>query len=67
MSEDADPSKPRDETCKCSDFEAAQDSGTDNEGYGPLLSCPWEAWRIGSDLPDINFCPWCGKPVPLAK
>ena len=44
----------------CEDMKHAQESGTDNECYG---SAVWGAWSIGTSLPDISFCPWCGQPV----
>lgn len=50
----------------CDDFKRAQNSGTDNEGYGRLLSnlgrdqVAADRWSIGSNLPNIKFCPWCG-------
>jgi len=52
----------------CSSFEHATRSGTDNEGYGSLLYTPdfdriTGIWMIGCGLPDISFCPWCGKKV----
>lgn len=59
------------EAC-CKDFERAQEMGTDNESYGPLLS--WlepenmyprreRGWYIGDGLQRIGFCPWCGTRV----
>ena len=41
----------------CEAMEAARQSGSDNEGFGPLVT----GLRIGMDLPEIRFCPWCGK------
>ena len=42
---------------------AAIEFGTDNEGYGRLIrnydSGEFPRW-IGYDLPQIEFCPWCG-------
>lgn len=45
----------------CENFKQAGQSGTDNEGYGPLLrEAPDGAYEIGCDLLSIRFCPWCG-------
>jgi hypothetical protein len=41
----------------CRDFERAMVGGTDNEGWGALVR---EDNRAGYDLPDMQFCPWCG-------
>ena len=47
-------------TC-CPEWLKAQQSGTDNEGYGRLIQVyPDGAASMGSDLPPIRFCPWCG-------
>jgi hypothetical protein len=46
----------------CPDMEAAQESGTDNEGFGPLVYRSAEdIFFLGCDLPALKFCPWCGK------
>ena len=51
--------------CGCVEFKKAQQRGTDNEGYGSLLSHHVvDEWRIGRDLENISYCPWCGKRVP---
>lgn len=46
----------------CDNFDKAMESGTDNEGWGRLIR-PLDdgTFKIGSDLPDIAYCPWCGK------
>jgi hypothetical protein len=56
----------------CEGWAHAQHSGTDNEGYGRLLyDCANPQWRVaprtkppewqmGSGLPPVKFCPWCG-------
>jgi hypothetical protein len=60
-------------TC-CSAFERAKEVGTDNEGYEPLvflssgaendpMAAPEGEITIGTNLPTIRFCPWCGTPV----
>lgn len=50
--------------CNCSEFQDAQKKYTDNEGWDPLIY-EWDnGWGIGSDLPPMNYCPWCGKSVP---
>lgn len=56
----------------CSWMAKAQERGTDNEGYGPLVE--WDddtiegegdlpGFHTGCELPRIAFCPWCGTPV----
>ena len=40
----------------CPAWEKSGKSGTDNEEYNPLRY----DMEMGSDLPDVNFCPWCG-------
>ena len=55
------------EAC-CNNWRKAQQSGTDNEGYGRLI---YECGRdgplmMGCDLEPIKFCPWCGKEAPDA-
>jgi hypothetical protein len=50
--------------CGCVEFQKAQQSGTDNESYGRLISKSGDEWRIGCDLDSISYCPWCGKRVP---
>jgi hypothetical protein len=50
----------------CSDFGRAQQSGTDNEGYGRLIMTypdDPDAYIGSGGLPTINYCPWCGKKV----
>jgi len=55
----------------CEHWKRAQESGTDNEGYGALLGyertdaeipVKVTGWYIGDrdELPPIKFCPWCG-------
>lgn len=54
------------EVC-CSDFATATQSGTDGEGYGPLIGEFQYQWTIGS-MGALDFCPWCGaKAVPVPK
>lgn len=55
-------------TFKCCEvFERAKGWETDNEGWGPLLVIGDESQEegiiLGSKLPLINFCPWCGVKV----
>ena len=52
------------DVCSCPSFLAAQESETDNEGYGPLVVDSNGRWEIGYSLPPIRFCPWCGMRVP---
>ena len=56
----------------CESMIHAHESGTDNEGYEELVVYYDESWPngrpvgvplIGDDLPPIQFCPWCGRPV----
>lgn len=47
----------------CAAFKAAQESGTDNEGYGALLHDLDGRWSMGCDLPSIDYCAWCGTAV----
>ena len=47
----------------CPPMITAQKSGTDNEGWGPLIERFGGAWDIGCGLPDLQYCPWCGKDV----
>ncbi len=56
---------PRPATLCCNDFWQAMQTGTDNEGYGSLVSYYGRAFHIGSgNLPEIAMCPWCGgKPT----
>lgn len=59
------PPMPPDWTPCCEGIVKANQSCTDNEGYGRLLH--WytgEGFNIGSELQPIRFCPWCGKPLP---
>lgn len=68
------PSSPlMDEQC-CPSWLRAQSGGTDNEGYGALLhdyANPRRfgrveeprkpsTWFMGCDMPQVQFCPWCG-------
>lgn len=55
-----------DRTLCCVDLATAFSSGTDNEAYGRLASAYTDdpaSIHIGSELPAIAFCPWCGTPV----
>lgn len=47
--------------CKCAAFLRACEPGTDSECYGVEMGvgAEWE-WGIGTGLPPIKFCPWCG-------
>jgi hypothetical protein len=48
----------------CADMVNAQESGTDNESYGSLVYYLSGSYHLGSsDLPDISFCPWCGRSI----
>lgn len=47
----------------CKSFGDAQESGTDNEGYGALIFVEKDYVSIGCNLPNINYCPYCGKPI----
>lgn len=53
----------------CDAWAKAHQGGTDNEGYGRLIR-DWgyvDAYDVsmltmGSYLPEVRFCPWCGHP-----
>lgn len=51
----------------CNAWKKAQQHGTDNEGYGPLIAHGYESernnWYMGEELPPAIYCPWCGKKV----
>lgn len=47
----------------CRAFDRAQQTGTDNEGYGRLITIDGEIAMIGSEMPPVDYCPWCGKAV----
>jgi hypothetical protein len=54
----------------CEPWRKAHEWETDNEMYGRLIHCNDETDgrhaapypTIGSDLPPVKFCPWCGSP-----
>ena len=46
----------------CFVFTAACLSGTDNQGFGPLIDVYEGSWVIGTDI-EMKYCPWCGKRV----
>jgi hypothetical protein len=50
----------------CNFMRHAQQSGTDNEGYGALVNYFGGSYSIGS-FTSFEFCPWCGKPVSNPK
>lgn len=56
----------------CEWFDRALEDGTDNEGYEPLVyfgeaddmdAVGGPGVKIGSGLPPIRLCPWCGATV----
>lgn len=48
----------------CGQFAKAWESGTDNEGWGTLISAPGDGEpSIGQELDPIKFCPWCGSRI----
>lgn len=49
----------------CAELAKAFEPGTDNEGYGALVSISIHGgYKIGcGELEDIEFCPWCGRRV----
>lgn len=50
-----------DDNC-CEAWLKAQEPETDNEAYSWLLDKDLDGnWTIGSYLPPVKFCPWCGK------
>lgn len=44
----------------CDAWAKAHEWGTDNEGHLALIYYRDDKPRIGSDLPPVQFCPWCG-------
>ena len=50
----------------CDSWKKAINEGTDTDGYGPLIQDHRRMYgifygpSIGMNLPDIQFCPWCG-------
>lgn len=50
------------DTC-CEAWLQAQEDCTDNEAWRPLIDKDDAGnWRMGSMLPPVRFCPWCGRP-----
>lgn len=53
----------------CKEMVQAQQSGTDNEGYGRLIRAERRADLvlafIGCDLDTSSYCPWCGKMISI--
>ncbi len=51
----------RQATICCQRFADALEKGTDNEGYGSLISYEHGGvWTVSDELPPIKHCPWCG-------
>lgn len=46
----------------CPAFRKARQVGTDNEGFSSAVQVTDDRkhWTIGSNLPYISYCPWCG-------
>ena len=53
-----------DELC-CLWFFKAQQDGSDNEGYGPLIYKIDDEYHIGCYLTSMKFCPWCGHKIKM--
>ena len=49
-----------DQTICCGSWFEAYETGTDNEGYGPLAYAKPSGEFIGDALPPVKYCPWCG-------
>lgn len=47
----------------CKAFTHALEDGTDSEEYECLMRFDRDDYFLGSDLPAIEFCPWCGKSI----
>lgn len=47
----------------CTDMRDAHSPGTDNEMYGSAVYTYDGETRMGTDLPPIKFCPWCGHKI----
>lgn len=43
----------------CQKFADALENGTDNEGYGSLITYLQGVWHVSDELPPIKYCPWC--------
>lgn len=44
----------------CDQWSKAHQHGTDNEGWGALISNYGGKPDMGDGLDPIRFCPWCG-------
>jgi hypothetical protein len=62
--QDGDPAVHSSDWFCCPEFRAAQQEGTDNEGYCAIISYDGQTWGFNSSVPPISFCPWCGKRLP---
>ncbi len=52
----------------CRAFIEALETGSDNEGYGRLISVDDDKdWRIGGVMRSGRCCPWCGSYEPIMK
>lgn len=48
----------------CGQFALARESGSDAEGYGPLINDYYDdGLHAGCVQEPIRFCPWCAAPV----
>jgi hypothetical protein len=51
----------------CEQWAKAQQPGTSAQGDQSTATALWRVqgeWKMGSFLPPITFCPWCGKQHP---
>lgn len=44
----------------CDSWRLAHASGTDNAAYGSLVAQEDRYPYIGCELPQVEYCPWCG-------
>jgi len=51
----------------CPTFRAALTPGTDSEGWQQLIWDEDGVVEMGQNLPQINFCPWCGSRIAQEK
>lgn len=52
----------------CDHWAKAQQPGTSAQAEQSTATALWQTqgeWKMGSFLPPITFCPWCGKQHPM--
>ena len=51
----------------CEAWSQARQEMTDHEMVGPAIGTVYQEpgkFTIGTDIPDIEYCPWCGAQLP---